>query len=78
MALTVVLAACSGGVGVNDTPFDTEVSAGDLQAVQGAFAATVFESLALSSQNFNLVPDTTGLPVSLLQDSLAAASAGSH
>ncbi len=76
MALTVALAACSDGVGPNDTPFDPEVSAGDLQAVQGAFAATVFESLALSE--FNLVPDTTALPVALLQASLAAASAGSH
>ena len=77
MAFTVALAACtdSVGLGLNDTPFDSNASAGDLQVVQGAFAAAVFESLALSSQNFNLVP---AVPVSLLQASLAAASAGSY
>jgi hypothetical protein len=60
---------------VNDVPFDPEESAADLQAVQSAFAATVFESMALSSDNFNLVPDTGGVPVALLQASLGAATA---
>jgi hypothetical protein len=49
LALTVALGACTDGIGLNDTPFDASASAGDLQAVQGAFATTVFESLALSS-----------------------------
>ena len=74
MALTVSLAACSDGVGLNDTPFDPTASAADLQVVQGAFAANVFESLALS----NLVPDTAASPVPLLQASLAAASSGTR
>lgn len=78
LALTVALGACTDGIGLNDTPFDASVSAGDLQAVQGAFAATVFESLALSSQSFGLVADTGAVPVSLLQASLAAASSGSR
>ncbi len=81
LALTVALGACTDGIGLNDTndtPFDASVSAGDLQAVQGAFVATVFESLALSSQSFGLVADTGAVPVSLLQASLAAASSGSR
>lgn len=43
--------------------------------MQSAFAATVFESLALSSENFNLVPDSGVAPVALLQASLGAATA---
>ena len=81
MALTVALSACTDGtdgVGVDETPFDAEASAGDLVAVQGVFAASVFNSLALSSQNFSQVADTSAAPVSLLQASLAAASASSH
>ncbi len=77
MALTVSLAACTEGTGLGDEPFDPELSAADLEAVQGAFAASVFESLAIGSQDFILVPDPPPLPVALLQASLAAAS-GSH
>ena len=82
MALTVALSACTegtDGVGVDDIPFDAEASAGDLVVVQGVFAASVFQSLAFSSQNFGQVAaDTLPAPVSLLQASLAAASASSH
>lgn len=83
MALTIVLAACSdgtgpNGTGPNDQPFDPEASATDLQAVQGAFTAAVFESLAIGSESFNLVADTGSVPVALFQASVAAATAGSH
>ena len=80
MALTVALTACSEGTGLKPEPlpFAPEVSAADLQVVQGAFAASVFESLAISSESFTLVLGTMPLPVSLLQASLAAASSGSH
>ena len=81
MALTVALTACiegTDGIGLDDEPFAPDVSAADLQVVQGAFAASVFENLAFSSQSFNLVPDTGAVPVALLQASLAAATAGSH
>ena len=81
MALTVVMTACTegtGGTGLNDEPFAPAASAADLQVVQGAFAASVFEAFALSSPNFSLVPDTGAVPVALLQASLAAASSGSH
>ena len=85
MALTVALTACTEGTGLNDDdtglndePFAPAASAADLQVVQGAFAASVFESLALSSEDFNLVPDPPPPAVALLQASVAAASAGSH
>ena len=78
MAITVALAACSEGTGLNDEPFDPGASAADLQVVQGAFSAAVFESLALSSESFNLVSDTGAVPSALLQASLAAGSAGSR
>ncbi len=81
MALAVALTACTevtDGTGLDDEPFAPDASAADLQVVQGAFAASVFESFALSSQSFNLVPDTGAVPVGLLQASLAAATAGSH
>ena len=77
MALTVALTACTegtGGTGLNDEPFAPDASAADLQVVQGAFAAAVFESLAISSGSFSLVADTGAVPVGLLQASLAAAS----
>ena len=74
MALAVALTACADGTGLNDEPFHPDESAADLQVVQGAFSASVFESLAMS----NLVPDTGAVPVALLQASLAAASAGSR
>ena len=77
MALTVALAACTDGTGLIDEPFDPDASAADLQVVQGAFAASVFESLAISSEDFLLVPDPPP-PQVLLQASLAAASAGSR
>ena len=76
MALTVALAACSDGTGLSDEPFAPEASAADLQVVQGAFSASVFESLAISIESFNLVPDTGAVPAALLQASLAAATAG--
>ena len=81
MALTVALTACSegtDGTGLSDEPFAPDASAADLQVVQGVFAASVFKSLAISSESFTLVPDTGAVPVGLLQASLAAASAGSH
>ena len=78
MAITVALAACSEGTGLNDEPFDPGASAADLQVVQGAFSAAVFESLALSSESFNLVSDTGAVPSALLQASLAAGSVGSR
>ena len=94
MALTVALAACLDGTGLDDVldevldevpvevpvevPFDAGASAADLQAVQGAFAATAFESFAVSSQDFILVADTTPLPVALLHASVAAATAGTR
>ena len=81
MALTVALTACSestDGTGLNDEPFAPDASAADLQVVQGAFAAAVFESLAISSGSFSLVANTGAVPVGLLQASLAAASAGSR
>ncbi len=77
MALTVSLAACTEGTGLGDEPFNPDLSAADLEAVQAAFAASVFESLAIGSQDFVLVPDPPPLPVALLQASIAAAS-GSH
>ena len=78
LALTVALAACTDGTGINDEPFDPDASAADLQAVQGAFAASVFESLSVSSESFNLVPDTGAAPVALLRASLGVVSAGSQ
>ena len=81
MALTVALTACTegtDGTGLNDEPFAPDASAADLQVVQGAFAASVFESLAISSESFTLVVDTGAVSVGPLQASLAAASAGSH
>ena len=78
MAITVALAACTDGTGLNDEPFDPGESAADLQVVQGALSASVFESLALSSQNFSLVADTGAVPSALLQASLAAGGAGSR
>ena len=81
MALTVALTACTegtGGTGLNDEPFAPAASAADLQVVQGAFAASVFEAFALSSRNFSLVPDSGAVPVALRQTRLEAASAGSH
>ena len=77
MALTVALSACTDGTGLIDEPFDPDASAADLQVMQGAFAASVFESLAISSEDFILVPDPPP-PQVLLQASLAAASAGSR
>ena len=77
MAITVALAACTDGTGLNDEPFDPNASAADLQVVQGAFSASVFESLAISSESFNLVADTGAVPA-VLQASLAAASAGNR
>ena len=81
MALAVALTACTegtDGTGPDDEPFAPDESAADLQIVQGAFAASVFESLALSSESFILVQDSGAVSAGLLQASLAAASAGSH
>ena len=82
MALSVALAACTDGTdgtGPEDQPFDPELSAADLQVVQGAFSATMFESLAVSSSGFNLVPDTGSAPApALIQAGWAAATADSH
>ena len=62
MAITVSLAACTDGTGLNDEPFDPDVSVADLQVVQGAFSVAVFESLSLSSESFSLVADTGAVP----------------
>ncbi len=78
LALTVALAACADGTGLSDNPFDPEASAQDLLAVQGAFAASVFESLSVSSESFQLVPDTGAAPAALLQASFGVASATGH
>ena len=80
MALTVSLAACTegDGTGLDAVAFDPELSAADLQAMQGAFAAAVFENLALSSGDLHLVLDSAGPPLAVLRASLTAASAGSH
>ena len=80
MALTVSLAACTegDGTGLDDVAFDPELSAADLQAVQGAFAAAVFENLALSSGDLNQVVDPPPQAVALLQASLEATTADSH
>ena len=80
MALTVSLAACTegDGTGLDDVAFDPELSAADLQAVQGAFAAAVFENLALSSEDLNQVVDPPPQAVALLQASLEATTADSH
>ena len=80
MALTVSLAACteSDGTGLDDVAFDPELSAADLQAVQGAFAAAVFENLALSGGDLNQVVDSVPQAVALLQASLEATTADSH
>ena len=74
LALTVALAACADGTGLSDDPFDPDASAQDLLAVQSAFAASVFESLSVSSENFQLVPDTGAAPAALLQASFGVAS----
>ena len=94
LALTVAIAACVDATGLDhvldevtdevtdqvtdEVPFDADASATDLQAVQGAFAATVFESFAISSDDFTLVADNGAVPVALLQASLGAATAGSR
>ncbi len=81
MALTVSLAACTegDGTGLDDVAFDPELSAADLQAVQGAFAAAVFENLALSGEDLNQIVNPPPQAVALLRASLAAtATAGSH
>ena len=80
MALTVSLAACTegDGTGLDDIAFDPELSAADLQAVQGAFAAAVFENLSLSGGDLNQVVNPPPQAVALLQASIVAASGGSH
>ena len=78
LALTVVLAGCLDGTGLSDDPFDPSASAADLLAVQSAFAASVFESLSVSSGNFNQVADTGAAPAALLQASFGVASATGH
>ena len=78
MALTVALAACSDGTGLNDQPFDPEESAADLQVIQGALGSSMFESLAVGSVNFNLVPDTGSSASALIQAGWAAATTNSH
>jgi len=81
MALTVSLAACTegDGTGLDDVAFDPELSAADLQAVQGAFAAAVFENLALSGEDLNQIVNPPPQAVALLRASLAAtATGGSH
>jgi hypothetical protein len=80
MALTVSLAACTegDGTGLDDVAFDPELSAADLQAVQGAFAAAVFENLALLSGDLNQVVDPPTQAVALLQASLEATTADGH
>ena len=80
MALTVSLAACTegDGTGLDDVAFDPELSAADLQAMQGAFAAAVFENLSLSGGDLNQVVDPPPQAVALLQASMVAASGGSH
>ena len=80
MALTVSLTACTegDGTGLDDVAFDPALSAADLQAVQGAFAAAVFENLALSGEDLNQVVDPPPQAVALLQASMVAASGGSR
>ena len=81
MVLTVSLAACTegDGTGLDGVAFDPELSAADLQAVQGAFAAAVFENLSLSGGDLNQVVDPPPQAVALLRASLAAsATVGSH
>lgn len=78
LALTVALAACSDGAGPDADPFDPNLSAADLQVVQDVFSATMFESLAVSSNSFNLVPDTGSAAPALIQAGWAAATGDSH
>ena len=80
MALTISLAACTegDGTGLDDVAFDPELSAADLQAVQGAFAAAVFDNLSLSGGDLNQVVNPPPQAVALLQASMVAASGGSH
>ena len=73
MALTVALAACTDGLGLDDAPFDPDASAADLQIVQGAFADNIFESLAVSGGAFLVADTTSPAPVSLLRASFAVA-----
>ena len=81
LALTVALGGCTegSGTGVDDAPFDPEESAADLQVVQGAFDASMFESLNAASPTFNQVADT--LPSSapaMVQAGWAAATTNSR
>jgi len=80
MALTVSLAACTegDGTGLDDVAFDPELSAADLQAVQGAFAAAVFENLALSGEDLNQIVNPPPQAVALLRASLEATTADGH
>ena len=80
MALTVSLAACTegDGTGLDDVAFDPALSVADLQAVQGAFAAAVFENLALSGEDLNQVVDPPPQAVALLQASLEGTTADGH
>ena len=77
LALTVALAACSDGTGPDDAPFDPSESAADLQIVQNAFSTTLFASLAVSSDGFNLVPDTGSAAPALIEAGWMAANADS-
>jgi hypothetical protein len=58
MALIVALGGCTEGTvtgpGLDEVAFDPEVSAADLQVVQRAFSASMFESLNAASPDFNL------------------------
>ena len=80
MALTVSLAACTegDGTGLDDVAFDPELSVADLQAAQSAFAAAVFENLALSGEDLNQIVNPPPQAVALLRASMVAASGGSR
>lgn len=80
MVCAVALAACTegDGTGVNDEVFDPVESAADLEAVQEAFSASMFESLNAASPNFNLVPDAGQSAPALIQAGWNAATANSR
>lgn len=80
MACAVVLAACTegDGTGVNDEAFDPGASAADLEVVQGAFSASMFESLNAGSPDFILVADSGQSAPALVQAGWNAATANSR
>ena len=82
MALTVALGACTEGDGtgvdVEDVTFDAEASAADLQVVQSAFSASMFEALNAASPNFNLVPGGAAPAPGLIQAGWSAATSSTR